>query len=76
MGKIIIQYLVFDKSGNEILDADAYVLKGEEQVEDLVSDLKDSFLNLKKNDKEWKDLGLVLMNNTSGKVLYNSREEK
>lgn len=75
MEKHILQYFVFDKSGEDILDADAYVLKTEKQVEDLAEELKTDFLNLKKNDKEWKDLGLVLMNSTNGKVLYNSRED-
>lgn len=75
MEKHILQYFVFDKSGEDILDADAYVLKTEKQVEDLAEELKSDFLNLKKNDKEWKDLGLVLMNSTNGTVLYNSKEE-
>ena len=72
----ILQYFIFDKSGDDILEADAYTLDNETQVNDLAEELKTTFLNLKKTDKEWKDLGLVLTSNTeNGKVLYNSREE-
>ena len=68
----ILQYFVFDETGNHILEANAVVCSSEQDLIDTAS----SMVEIYHASKDFEHLGLVLNDNTNGKVLYNSREEK
>lgn len=64
----ILQYFVFDETGEEILDAGGIPCDTEQKMHEISKEIIDEVV--KQNN-----LGLVLNDNTNGKVLYNSKEE-
>lgn len=68
----ILQVLIFNEQGTDIEFADALLFNSEAELNKNAEIIVNNF----KCDKECSDLGLVLMNNTTGKMLYNSKEEK
>lgn len=63
-----LQYFVFDKKGNEILEADVFRCANEKDLHDLVETMK---VNFHKSDL-FKDTQLLISWND--KVLFNSKE--
>ena len=66
---IILQYFVFDESGNDILEAGGIPCDNEQELHEISNEIIEQVV---KKD----GLGLILNDNTNGKVLYNSKEEK
>ncbi len=64
----ILQYFVFDETGEEMLDAGGIPCDTEQEMHEISKEIVDEVV--KQNN-----LGLVLNDNTNGKVLYNSKEE-
>ena len=69
---MLLQYFIFDKTGNKILEASAIPCSTEQELQELATTMVDNYHSC----EEMQDLGLLLMNNANGTVLYNSREEK
>ena len=63
----IIQYFVFDKSGNDILEANAFQCSSEQETNDLVDTMKNNF----HSDPIFKDTQLLI--SCGNKVLFNSK---
>ena len=68
----ILQYFVFDKSGEHILEASGIPCQSHEELLDLANTMVENY----HNSPEMEGLGLLLNDNTNGTVLYNSKEEK
>ena len=68
--KYILQVLIFNESGTDIEFADALVFDSEAEL----NENAEIIINNHKTDPEISKLGLVLMNNTNGTMLYNSKE--
>ena len=72
MEKHILQYIVFNDKGTDVLEANAFILDSEAELNDLANTMISNY----HSDPEMADLGLVLMNNTTGEMLFDSNEEK
>ena len=72
MEKHILQYFVFNEAGTDILEGNAFILDSEAELNDLATTLISNY----HSDPDLNKLGLVLMNNTTGKMLFDSNEEK
>lgn len=77
MGKIIgekciLQYILFDSSGNHIVEGGCFVCENEKDLKETADIMVENY----HNSSEMRDLGLVLINNSNGNMLYNSKEEK
>ena len=67
----ILQLFVFNELGTDIDYADAAVFKTEAELNETAEIIKNNYLN----DKDNGTYQLMLVNNTTGKVLYNSKGE-
>lgn len=69
--KYILQLLVFNENGTHIDYADCAVFKTDTELMETADVIKNNYLN----DPEHNTYQLMLVNNTTGKVLYNSKGE-
>lgn len=66
----ILQLLVFDENGTHIEWADCAVYKTEQELNEAADVIKNNYLS----DTEKGSYQITLVNNTTGQVLYNSKE--
>ena len=64
----ILQYFVFDKSGNHILEANGIPCSSEQEVRALA----DTMMGNYKQDPQFKDLNLLL--SCGNEIIFNSKE--
>ena len=72
MDKYILQYFVFNEAGTDILEANAFAFDTEKELNSAKSTMVRRYRR-RPHDEEWQ---LMLVNNTTGQVLFNSKEEK
>ena len=72
MDKYILQYFVFNEKGTDILEANAFILSSESELKEFANTMIRNYRK-RPHDEEWQ---LMLVNNTTGRVLFNSKEEK
>ena len=65
----LLQYIVFDKTGNKILEASAIPCTDESEMFELVDEMVGNY----KYDPHFKDLNLFL--SCGSKILFNSKED-
>lgn len=70
--KHILQYFVFNENGTDILEANALAFDTDKELMSAKSTMVRNYRRRPRNEK-WQ---LMLVNNTTGKVLYNSKEDK
>ena len=65
----IVQYFVFDKTGNEVLEADCFACETEQEVNELVEEMKYNY----HNEPDFQDTQLTI--SCGSQVLFNSSKE-